>query len=280
MPTFATIGPIDLSIDVPVVNLHLRASDRADTVVSVRPTDPEHAGSVRAAESVQVSHEASRITITGTASWKQYVLPFAAGTAEITVELPSASSVHGRCGTLFAEGDLGTVRLHLVAGDVRLDGVDTLDLKVSAGSVTVGRVDGSVSIRAGAGSVRVGSLHGTGTLRATNGSVTVEEVVGAVELLGANGDLVVGRLDGELVARSSHAGIRLGRIDQGSATLATSFGSLEIGVPDGTAALVDLATDSGTVRNLLTPADGPGEGESTARIQARTRFGDIVVARP
>jgi DUF4097 and DUF4098 domain-containing protein YvlB len=280
VPTFAAPAPISLTVDVPSATVHVVASEREDAVVTVLPTDPTRSGSIRAAEAVQVQRRDEAITLTYPGSWKQYVLPFAAGTADITVELPAGSAIRGKAGSLLVEGTLGTVDMTMASGDARIDAVARLDLKVSAGSVVVGRVDGAATIRAAAGSVRVGEVAGTATLRAPNGATTVDHVSGSLEILGAHGDISVGDLRGDLVAKSSHAGIRVGRLESGRATLTTAFGSVEVGIPAGTTAHLDLVTEHGSVRNRLTPAEGPLEDEATAQIQASTRYGDIVVQRP
>jgi hypothetical protein len=58
----------------------------------------------------------------------------------------------------------------------------------------------------------------------------------------------------------------------------TSFGELEVGVPEGTAAWLDLDTASG-IRNTLDAASGPGDATDRVVIHARTRFGDILIHR-
>jgi hypothetical protein len=40
MPTFDTPAPISVSVDIGAGNIEIIASDRADTVVEVRPANP------------------------------------------------------------------------------------------------------------------------------------------------------------------------------------------------------------------------------------------------
>ncbi|MCB7135546.1 DUF4097 family beta strand repeat-containing protein [Cellulosimicrobium marinum] len=280
MPTFAAPQPVPVVVDVPFAHVHVVAGERDDVVVTVLPTDPGKSGSVRAAEDVRVDRDGDAVSITYPGSWKQFVLPFAAGTANITVEVPTGSDVRGKAGSLYAEGTLGTVVMTLSAGDVRLDDVDRLELKASAGSVTVGRVRHRVDLTASAGSVRVGEVAGEGSVKATNGMTFVGLVSGSLDVHGANGDIAVDRVHGVLAVKSAHAGIRVGSLDAGTATLATSYGSIEVGVPEGTAAFLDVASQHGTVRNHLTPTEGPVDQESTAEIHATTGYGDVVVRRP
>jgi hypothetical protein len=280
MPTFPAPRPVPVVIDVPFANLHVVAGERDDVVVTVLPTDPTRSGSVRAAEETRVARDGDAVTITYPAAWKQFVLPFASGTVNITVELPAGSDLRGKTGSLLAEGRLGTVDLTLSAGDARIEEADRVDLKVSAGSVTVGRVDGPANVRASAGSVRVTELAGEGTIRAGNGTTTVGSVTGSLEVVGAHADIAVGRVRGALTAKAAHAGIRVDAVESGTVHLTTSYGSIEVGVPEGTAAFLDVASEHGTVRNQLTPTDGPVDDEAVAEIHASTGYGAVIVRRP
>ncbi|GAB4085206.1 DUF4097 family beta strand repeat-containing protein [Myceligenerans cantabricum] len=280
MTTFPVTGPVPLLVDVPFASLRVVAAERDDVVVTVLPTDPAKAGSVRAAQEVRVERDGESVSVTYPGSWKQWVLPFAAGTADITVELPEGSDLRARSGSFSAEGRLGVVDLVASAGDARIDTAARLDLKVSAGSAVVGRVGGPTNVKVSAGSVRVEEFAGDGTLKAANGAITVGDVTGSLEVTGAHAEIAVRRVRGTLTARSAHAGIRVEAVESGSVSLTTSFGSIEVGVPEGTAAFLDVASEHGAVRNQLTPADAPADDEATAEIHAATGYGDIIVRRP
>ncbi|WP_166846020.1 DUF4097 family beta strand repeat-containing protein [Isoptericola sp. BMS4] len=280
MPTFPASGPVPVVVEVPFAHLHVVASERDDVVVTVLPAEPGKSGSVRAAGDVLVSREGDAVTVTYPGSWKQWVLPFAAGTAAITVEVPTGSSVRGKTGSLFAEGLLDSVEMTLSAGDARVDDVARLDVKVAAGSVVARRVDGTVDVKVSAGGVRIDEIAADGAIRATNGTTTVGSVSGSLDVHGSNGEIVVSRVRGTLTAKSAHGGVRVSNLESGSATLTTSFGAIEVGVPEGTAAYLDVASEHGSVRNQLTPTEGPVEDEATAEIHASTGYGDIVVRRP
>lgn len=278
MPTFPAPSPVPVVVDLTVGTLHVVASERDDVVVTVLPADPAKPRDVRAAEEVRVERTADAITVTG-ARWKQY-LPFTGGTASVTLEVPTGSDLSGTASTLYTEGLLGTVDLTVNAGDARVEEAGSLALKVTAGTVRVGRAAGALHVKASAGSVNIGELAGDGTVRATNGSTTVGSVTGSLQVHGAHAEIVVGRVRGTLTAKTAAAGIRVDRVESGSLTLTTSYGSIEVGVPEGTAAWLDVASQSGTVRNQLRPAEGPVDDEATAEIHASTGYGDIIVRRP
>lgn len=279
MPTFPAPYPVPVVVDVPFGNLHVVAAERDDVVVTVLPTDKK-SGSVRAAEEIRVERDGDAVTITYPNSWKQYVLPFAAGTADITVEVPTGSELRGKTGSLYAEGFLGAVDMTLSAGNVTVEDVDRVTLKASAGSVTVRRAGGTADIKVSAGSVRVDEVAGDATIRASNGTTTVGSVTGTLQVQGAHAEILVSQVRGTVTVKSAHAGIRVNNLESGSATLTTSYGSIEVGVPEGVAAYLDVASEHGSVRNHLTPTEGPVENESTAEVHASTGYGDIIVRRP
>ena len=280
MPTFTVPGAVPVVVDVPFGNLHVVAGTRDDVVVTVLPADPTKAGSVRAAEETRVRQEGDAVTIVYPASWRQYVLPFAAGGAQVTIELPAGSDLRGKAGSLYAEGRLGTVELTLNGGDARVDEVARLDVTVSAGSVVAGHVTSSAAVRASAGSVRVTELSGEGEIRARNGSTSVGALTGTLRVDGVHGDVTVGTVRGTLEARAAAGSLRVDRVESGALDLTTSYGSIEVGVPQGTAAWLDVSSKHGTVRNGLTASDGPVDGDATVEVRAGTGYGDVVLRRP
>ncbi|HEX8496050.1 MAG TPA: DUF4097 family beta strand repeat-containing protein [Actinomycetales bacterium] len=280
MPTFPATAPVPVVVDLPVSSsLHVVASERDDVVVTVLPADPTKPGDVRAADDVRVERAHDAVTITGPRAWKQYV-PFAGGSITVTVELPAGSHLRGSAGTLFAEGPLGTVEVSVTAGDARIDDASRLNLRCAAGSVVLGRISGTTSVRVSAGSVRVAEIAGEGTIRSSAGSITVARLDGSLDASVTHGDLAVGTLRGTLHAKAASGGLRVDRLESGEVTLATSYGSIDVGVPEGTAAWLDVSSQHGSVRNQLRPTGGPVDGDDTARIHASTGYGDVVVRRP
>lgn len=280
MPTFPAPTPVPVVVDVPFGNLHVVAGDRDDIVVTVLPADPSKSGSVRAAEEIRVARDRDAVSIVYPGSWKQYVLPFSAGGAIVNIELPAGCELRGKAGSLYAEGRLGVVDLTLNGGDARLDETSRVDLRVSAGSVAIGRATGPTNVKASAGGVRIAEFAGDGTIRASNGTTTVASVTGSLVVVGANAEIELGRVRGAVTAKSAHAGIRVGAIESGSVTLTSSYGSIEVGVPASVAAWLDVSSEHGTVRNQLTAASGPTDDEATAEIRASTGYGDIILTRP
>jgi hypothetical protein len=52
-----------------------------------------------------------------------------------------------------------------------------------------------------------------------------------------------------------------------------------VGIREGTAAMLDVRSAFGSVRNSLTASDGPQPSDQKVELRARTSFGDIVIHR-
>lgn len=279
MPTFPAPAPISVVVDLPAGSLQVVASDRDDAVVTVAPATPGKSSDVRVAEETHVDLSNSVLTVTGPRPLRQVVLG-PKGWTTVTIEVPAGSSLSGKAGSAFTEGRFGDVDLALSVGDARIDAADRLELKVSAGSVAVGRAAGPTQIRVSAGSVRAREIAGEATIRSANGTTTVGAVTGSLTVAGAHGEVVVGRVAGSLAVKAAYGDIRVDSVESGSVDVTTSYGSVEVGVREGTAAHLDVSSQHGAVRNLLEPSGGPVDDQATAEVRVRTGFGNVVVRRP
>ena len=72
MPKFETPQPIAITVDVILGDVKIIASDRADTVVEVRPSDPSKKDDVRAAQETEVDFVAGHLTVKEPRGWKMY----------------------------------------------------------------------------------------------------------------------------------------------------------------------------------------------------------------
>lgn len=281
MPTFPTTGPVAVVVDLTGGGLRVVASERDDAVVTVVPANPDKAADVRLAEVTRVDLADGTLTVASPRDLRLY-LPMSSGMVAVAIEVPTGSSLRGKlsAGSLDTEGRLGAVDVTLSAGNARIEDAERFDVKASAGSIIAGRVAGPATIRASAGSVRIREIGGESTIRSANGDTTIGAVTGTLTVNGAHGDIVVGRLAGSLVAKASYANLRVERVESGYVQLTTSYGAIEVGVPEGTAALLDATSKNGAVRNHLSATAGPADGEATAEVHASTSYGDVVVRRP
>jgi DUF4097 and DUF4098 domain-containing protein YvlB len=278
MPSFDTPEPISATAHVEAGSLRLTAGDRLDTVVEVRPRDPKKDLDVRAADQTDVTYTGGVLTIR--TPKPRYRLG-RTGTVDVTVELPTGSRVEmtGAWAQLLGEGQLGEVRVKTTAGDVRLDATGPLQLTASHGSITVDRVEGMAEITTSSGSLRVGTVNGPAVLKNSHGTTTVGAAIGELRVSGANGDIDITRAEDSVTATTAHGTLRVAEVARGTVQLDTSYGAIEVGVREGTAAWLDVSSGSGQVRNTLTASEAPEQTEETVRIRARTRYGNIDILR-
>ncbi|MDQ0718456.1 DUF4097 and DUF4098 domain-containing protein YvlB [Streptomyces luteogriseus] len=277
MPSFDTPEPISATAHVEAGSIQFTAGDRADTVVEVRPRDPKKDLDVRAADQTEVTYAGGALTIRTPKS----NLFGRTGTVDVTIDLPTGSHVDttGSWTQVLGEGRLGEVRVKTSSGDVRFDATGPLKLTASHGSITVDRVDGTAEITTSSGSLRVGLVDGSAVLKNSHGTTTVGAATGELRVSGANGDIEIRRAEDAVTATTAHGTLRVGEVARGTVQLETSYGAIDVGVREGTAAWLDVSSVSGQVRNTLTTSEAPEKTEDSVRVRARTKHGNIDIRR-
>ncbi|PRH77392.1 hypothetical protein C6N75_20545 [Streptomyces solincola] len=277
MPSFDTPEAISVAAHVDAGSIQFTAGERTDTVVEVRPRDPEKDLDVRTAGKTDVTFAGGVLRI----RTPKAGLFGRTGTVDVAVELPAGSriDVTGAWTQVYGQGRLGEARVKTSAGDVRLDTTGPLRLTASHGSISVDRVGGSAEIATSSGSVRVGLLDGPAVLKNSHGSTTVGTTTGELRVSGASGDITVGRAEDSVTATTAHGALRVEEAAGGTVRLETGYGAIEIGVPEGTAAWLDVQSTAGQVRNALTAGEAPEKSAGSVRIRARTQYGNIDVRR-
>ncbi|MFD2419437.1 DUF4097 family beta strand repeat-containing protein [Amycolatopsis pigmentata] len=280
MPTFATPEPISATIDLVVGDVHLIAGERDTTTVEVRPSDASHAADKRVAEQTKVEYAAGQLRIKAP---RQHGLGIFGrpGSIEVTIGLPAGSNVHGgiSVGAFRAEGRLGECWLKTSVGNVDLDQAGFLDAKTSGGTVGVDHVAGDAEVSTASGRVRLGVIEGTAMVKNSNGDTWIGEVTGEARISASNGDIAVDHAGAGITATTANGHVRIGEVVRGASTLKTAVGEIEIGLRAGTAAELDVSTRFGKVRNQLDVSAGPEPSDETAKVLARTSFGDILIRR-
>ncbi|QTZ93099.1 DUF4097 family beta strand repeat-containing protein [Streptomyces auratus] len=278
MPSFDTPEPISATAHVEAGSIRFTAGDRLDTVVEVRPRDPKQDRDVRSAEQTEVTYASGSLTVRTPKLRNSLRRP---GTVDVTVELPTGSRIDmtGAWAQVLGEGRLGEVRVKTSSGDVRLDTTGPLQLTASHGSITVDRVEGKAEITTSSGSLRVGHLDGPAVLKNSHGSTTIGAATGELRVSGANGDIDIVRAEGSVTATTANGTLRVAKVACGTVQLETSYGAIEVGIREGTAAWLDVSSGFGQVRNTLTESESPEKAEDTVEVRARTRHGNIDVLR-
>jgi DUF4097 and DUF4098 domain-containing protein YvlB len=186
------------------------------------------------------------------------------GAVVVDIVLPSGSRLNASAASadIAADGRFADCKFATASGDLDIGQITGhLHADTASGSVTVAHVNGSAMVATASGDVAIGELHGDVKLRAASGSLTV------------------GRLSGDLHVQTASGDVGVAAAVNGGVSVHTGSGDVVVGIAEGTAARMDVRTGSGEVRNLLTPSDGPAEGDETLAVHARTASGDVVVRR-
>lgn len=283
MPTFPTPEPIAVTVEVAAGSLRVVASDRTDTVVEVRPRNEASAADVQAAAETRVDFTGGRLSVKGRGpkSWLRSMIGPGPGPAiDVDIELPRGSSLEVTSWTsVTCDGRLGDVDIRSSLGDLRLEATGDLRAKTSMGDITVGRATGSADLDTSAGAVRVGAVDGPAVVKSSSGDLSVGDVGGDLRAKTAMGDIAVERALASVDAKTAAGSIRVDEAVRGRVELATSYGDITVGVSEGTAAWLDVSSTSGPVRSELDTSEGPGEGDETVEVHARTKYGQILVRR-
>jgi DUF4097 and DUF4098 domain-containing protein YvlB len=279
MPSYETPEPISVLLDVYAGYVQIVASDRTDTTVEVRPSDPSDSSDVEAAQKTKVDYADGTLTVRG----PKRTFDFSKKTraVDVVIELPTGSKVDAdvTAGSVRTSGVLGVTEVDMSAGNIHVDRTGPLRADTGAGQVHVGAVSGHAEVKTGSGHIRIGTVHGALIAKNSNGHIDAGTVDGELKARSANGDITVERAGGPAEARTAMGSINVGEVVRDTVTLNTAMGGIEIGIAPGTAAWIDAKTSFGRVTNTLEGSDGPGNSAETVRVTAHTSFGDITVRR-
>jgi hypothetical protein len=280
MPKFDTPEPIVANIEPGNGYVTIIASDRADTIVEIRPTNPDNESDTEAAERTTVDFAGNALTVRGPKlnplSWSNK-----ARSIDVTIELPAGSHIHGKSGIgdLTATGRLGDVSYKTGLGHVQLDEVATLQVTSATGNVLANRITGKATISTASGRLHVGELAAGGVLDNSNGTTVVGAAHGPLRVRAANGDITVDEAADDVAAKTANGAVRVLDAVRGSLTLETAIGEIEVGIREGSAAWLDVKTKFGLVRNEMTASDAPGRHADKVEVHANTALGDVTVRR-
>lgn len=280
MPTFDTPHPIAAAIELALGDVRITASDRADTVVDVRPSDDANPADVKAAEQTTVTFADDRLHVRAPKS-RPLVTRNTTGSVEVTIALPAGSDVESSAAAadFHADGRLGSCRVKTGIGRVGIEWAAQVYVKNGAGDVTVDRATGPADIVLGSGDARLGELDTTAVVKSSNGDTWIGVARGDTRVKAANGNVVVDRADAGLAARTANGDVRVGDVARGAVVLETHIGDVEVGIREGAAAWLDVNTVAGRVSNELDATAAPDGSADSVEVRARTSIGDVVIRR-
>ncbi|MFD8413119.1 DUF4097 domain-containing protein [Streptomyces sp. NPDC059650] len=277
MPSYETPGPITAILEFDLGNVRLTAGRRTDTVVEVLPSNGADDNDVKAAQQTKVTYANGTLTLKGP---KKRSLFGKLGSIDVALGLPAGSHLQARSpmGDFLGEGPLGECRVRTSLGDIRLDETGVVDLRSDHGDVRVDRIVGDAEIH-GSGRIDIGEIVGAATVKNGIGETAIGSITGDLRANTSVGRVTVGVAEASVNVRTSQGSVHVNEVARGTVDLQTSLGDVEIGIRESSAAWLDVSSRVGVVRNSLSAAEGPGAGEDTVEIHARTTAGDIVIRR-
>jgi DUF4097 and DUF4098 domain-containing protein YvlB len=287
LSNFNTPSPITVTLDLYVADVRFAVSDRADTIVEVRPSDPDKAADIKAAENTRVEYDdATRTLSIVSRKPRNRFVNFSGKRPEsidVFIQLPTDSDVRGEAdlGDFQSDGALGTVVLKTDVGAVRLAETGPLNLRAGVGEITVEGVSGSAEVHSSSSDIRIGAVDGTADVSTSNGKVRVGVVTGPADIKASNGSVSVDRALSDITAASSNGEVRIGEVVRGKVSATSKNGRVEVGVREGSAAWLELNTGVGRVYNELAASDAPEAGEPVDKVEvhASTKLGDVTIRR-
>ena len=264
MPIFNTPEPITVSLELGVGDLQIVASDRADTRVEVRPSDPDSPSDVAAADKSRVEYANGVLQIRAAKGWKRYTFRGGGESTDVRIELPTGSHLRGDAAlaSLRGTGTLGQCQYKTGGGDIAME-----------------QIAGAADLTTGTGAVTVEGISGSATIKNGNGDTWIGEAVGDLQVKAANGSIRVDRAHAAVTAKTANGDVRLDEVAGGVVLVETACGRVDVAVRTGVAAWLDLHTGFGHVHNRLDAGERPGPAEATVEVRARSSFGDITVRR-
>jgi Putative adhesin len=281
MPTFDTPEPISVTVDLGVGDIRVAASDRTDTTVEVRPSNPGKKADVTAAEQTRVEYANGRLLIKAPKGWRQWAPWGGHESVDVQITVPAGSQLRADAGlsAVRCTGRLGDVRVKTGLGDIQLDQAGPVQVSTGGGDVTADHVAGHAEISTSTGRVQVGTIDGTAVIKKSNGDTWIGEVTGDLRVVTSNGDITAEAANASVVAKTANGDVRLGEVARGAIVAQTGHGDLHVGIRNGVAAWLDLDTHYGHVHNGLESAGPPAAGDDTVEVRARSSYGDITIHR-
>ncbi len=181
---------------------------------------------------------------------------------QVSIRVPREFALDLRC-------TAGPITVEEVNGPVRARTADA--------SIEVIGAEGTVKLRTGSGDIRVSEVLGDVDVKVTRGDVTMRWITGSVEIDTERGEVDLVHIDGSILVRSDRGGIELrevnGHVDvkterggifasfvgEPGGVLETSRGGIRVLIPSGRGAELDAVSRSGRVE-LGTGISVPGGG--------------------
>lgn len=253
--TFPIDGPINLQVRIGHGSVRIATEDHL-TEAKVVLEAGKHAGELLEQTTVEMNGRTLAITS-----------PRQGG----IFDLPMFGRRSGRSLDVHVVVPTGTaVKISTFTAAITIGGpVGDADIAFGSADFAARQIEGDLRLRYGNGTARVVQVSGSVHLRAGSGSAHFGEIGGALTSGCGTGDLEVRVVRGKVQSRCGSGSAVLGEV-HGDVDVASGSGALQIGVPAGVSALLDVNTGSGSVKSEFPIEDGPRSPQTAIKLRART----------
>ena len=257
--TFATPGPLRLSVRLPSGRIDFETVEGTETVVELE-------GSPEIEEEARIElrprrdgHEVT-VVIEDRGLFKRLH-----GEVRARVSAPPGADIEVSTASADVEGrgEFGALAVNTASGDVGFDQVGgDAEVNTASGEVKISRVLGALTVSTASGDLDIGYVGGNAKVRSASGDVSVHESDASLKMQTASGDL------------------RAGSVREGDVVLQTASGDIEVGVKKGSKLWIDARSMSGQTSSEFDVGDAAPDGDGPlVEIQATAMSGDITVSR-
>jgi hypothetical protein len=266
--SFETPGPVTLDLSIPEGRIEIETVDGTTTEVELDARGNED--EVRETlESTRIEHRETgnghEVTVDlrdrrrlGFGFWRK---------VDVRLSVRAPHGAHVRTDTasadVFGRGRYGSLDAKTASGDVDFDDVEgDAHLRAASGDVEVRSIGGDASVNSASGDVELGRVGGETSVKTASGDVTVGDAGGGVNVATASGDQ------------------RIEAVREGSVSLQSASGDIEVGIRQGSNVWVDARAMSGDTRSELELGDAPPDDNAPlVELRAASMSGDVTVRR-
>lgn len=258
--TFPAPGAVRLDISVLAADVRVREQTGAVALHITGERDPDQVTVDTVTETdgtlrITVSERKGRVK----SGWRRR------GGLSITVDTPAdtALDISGGAVDLEGQGPVSGLRFASGSGDARLQEVHSdVDVKGASGDIRIHRVGGHLSVHL------------------ASGDVEVDEVAGGATVRTASGDIALGTLAGSSAITSLSGDVHIGAAHPTALSVQAVSGDVEVGIPAGVVAVLDVSALSGDTRSDLdVSAAPPAPDLPSLDLKVNTVSGDVHIRR-
>ena len=250
--SFHTPGPVALALKVPVGDIEIETIDGDESTIEVE-------GNERLVEQTEVRQDGDRIVVE-----LRGKKPFG-----ITIAIGDFS---------FAQGGGSDLRIRARVPHGSRPAVDT----ASGDTVIRGRV-GELEVKSASGDLALnGEVERDAAIKSVSGDVRLDRVGGDLRFQTVSGDFVVRSLGGSADGKSVSGDVRLESTREGTVSVQSVSGDIDVGVTSGTNLDVDAGSVSGDLSSEVPLGSEPGEANGDGPmlvVRGKTISGDFRVFR-